>query len=128
MTVALSERRRRETRGRGAEARAAWALRLKGYRVLARRLRGPAGEIDLVVTRGRLVAAVEVKARPAFAAGMAAVSAQQQRRIARSLAFWLARHDPSGRFRVRFDVVVVVPWRWPRHVADAWRPEAGMVA
>jgi len=125
MNLALSERRRRETRGRGAESRAAWALRLKGYRILARRLRGPAGEIDLLVRRGALIVAVEVKARPAFEAGMAAVSSQQRRRIGRSLAFWLAQHDPTGRCRVRFDVVVVVPWRWPRHVADAWRPEMG---
>ena len=45
------DRRRREGWGRKAESLAAFALRLKGYRVLARRLRTPAGEIDLIVRR-----------------------------------------------------------------------------
>jgi len=57
------DRRRREGWGRKAESLAAFALRLKGYRVLARRLRTPAGEIDLIVRRGATIAFVEVKAR-----------------------------------------------------------------
>ena len=40
---------------------AAWFLRLKFYRVLARRYRTPLGEIDLIVKRGRTIAFVEVK-------------------------------------------------------------------
>ena len=47
----------RRRRGRAAAAVAprrvaAWFLRLKGYRVLARRYRTPVGEIDLIVRRG----------------------------------------------------------------------------
>jgi hypothetical protein len=57
------DRRRREGWGRKAESLAAFALRLKGYRVLAGRLRTPAGEIDLIVRRGATIAFVEVKAR-----------------------------------------------------------------
>ena len=47
-----------ERRGRRAETMAAWLLRAKGYRILARRFRVPAGEIDLIVRRGRVVAFV----------------------------------------------------------------------
>jgi putative endonuclease len=53
-----------EKRGRGAETLACWYLRLKGWRILARRARVPGGEVDIVARRGRIVAFVEVKARP----------------------------------------------------------------
>ncbi|MFP3339830.1 YraN family protein, partial [Micrococcus sp. SIMBA_131] len=50
--------------GHRGEWLAAIALRLKGYRILARRYRTKLGEIDLIARRGDLVAIVEVKARP----------------------------------------------------------------
>ncbi|MCR4283578.1 MAG: YraN family protein, partial [Bauldia sp.] len=46
--TASEARRAAEKRGRRAETLAAWLLRLKGYRVLARRYKTPAGEIDLI--------------------------------------------------------------------------------
>ncbi|MCH8154936.1 MAG: YraN family protein [Proteobacteria bacterium] len=49
-------RRRAYGRGRRAEALAAWWLRLKGYRILARGFRVAAGEIDLIARRGRVLA------------------------------------------------------------------------
>ena len=51
-------RRQAYGRGRRAEAQAAWWLRLKGYRILARGFRVPAGEIDLIARRGRVLAHV----------------------------------------------------------------------
>jgi putative endonuclease len=39
------------------------ALLLKGYVPIARRVRTPVGEIDLIVRRGRGIVFVEVKAR-----------------------------------------------------------------
>ena len=52
-----------ERRGRYAESFAAWALRLKGYRLLARRFKTPLGEVDLIMRRGEVTAFIEVKAR-----------------------------------------------------------------
>ena len=52
-----------EARGRKAERRAAWWLRLHGWRILGERLRVAAGEVDLVARRGRIVAFIEVKWR-----------------------------------------------------------------
>ena len=64
-----------EARGRKAESLAAWWLRLKGWRILARRTRVPGGEVDLIAKRGRIVAFVEVKLRStADAAAWALVS------------------------------------------------------
>ena len=51
-------RREAERQGRRAESLAALWLRLIGWRILARRVRTPAGEVDLIARRGRMVAFV----------------------------------------------------------------------
>jgi putative endonuclease len=51
-------RQGRERAGRFAEILAAWLLRLRGYRILARRYATPLGEIDLVARRGDLLGSV----------------------------------------------------------------------
>ena len=122
-TDAAAARRAAERRGRRAEAVAAWFLRLKGYRVLARRYRTPVGEIDLVVRRGKLVAFVEVKARPTLDEGSEAVTARGRRRVAQAAAGWLAAHPEAAGLALRFDVVVAPPWRAPRHLAGAFDAE-----
>jgi putative endonuclease len=108
--------------GLSAEARAALLLRVKGYRILARRWQSRAGEIDLVARRGATVVFVEVKARGALEEAAAAVTVRQQRRIAAAAAAWLARHPAMQPCALRFDVILVVPRRWPRHIEDAFRP------
>ena len=66
--MAEAARQRAERRGRTGETVAAFWLRLKGYRILATRLRTPVGEIDLIASQGRITAFVEVKARAALSA------------------------------------------------------------
>jgi putative endonuclease len=104
--------------GRAAETKAAWWLRLKGWRILERRFRTPVGEIDLVVRRGDVVAFVEVKARATHDAGMEAVRAKQKRRWRRAADVWLLRHPTHQDLTLRFDLVVIVPWRLPLHVQN----------
>jgi putative endonuclease len=113
-------RRRAERRGRLAESLAVLLLRAKGYRILARRLKSPAGEIDVVAAKGRLLAVVEVKARANLADAIIAVGPGQRRRLARAAALWLAARREAAPLTVRFDLVLVAPWRWPRHIAGAW--------
>ncbi|WP_343717663.1 YraN family protein [Inquilinus sp.] len=115
-------RRRAETFGHRAERAAAWLLRLKGWRILARRLKTPLGEVDIVACRGRTVAFVEVKARPDLAAGMLALQPRQRERLRRAATLFLAQQPRYARDHdLRFDLVVVRPWRWPVHIADAWQ-------
>lgn len=113
---ATTKRRQAEARGRRAETLAAWFLRLKGYRVLARRYRTSAGEIDLIVRRGRTVAFVEVKQRPDDVAALEAVTPMARQRIARAAALWVSRHPPAAGLDLRFDVVLACPGRIPRHI------------
>ncbi len=104
--------------GHHGEWWAALALMLKGYRIVARRFRTPLGEIDLVARRGSLVLIVEVKRRSSLDAAMEAVGPQAQRRIAGSADLWLSRQKDAGRLSLRFDLVAVLPRRWPVHVPN----------
>lgn len=116
-----TRRRRAHGFGRSAETLAAWSLRLKGYSILARDFRVAVGEIDLIARRGRVLALVEVKARAATADALEALGPRQKRRIARAAEAFLQRHPDLARLDRRFDLIVVAPRRWPRHIADAWR-------
>jgi putative endonuclease len=120
--AARPKRRRAYTRGRRAEALCALLLRLKGYRIVARGFRLAVGEIDILARRGGVLAAVEVKARQQAAVAIEAVTPRQQRRIARAAEGFLSRHPECDNLTVRFDIMVVLPWRLPRHFPDAWRP------
>ena len=115
-------RRQAERYGRLAEAACAWHLRLRGYRLLARRLRTPAGEIDILARRGRVVAVVEVKARGDLTQAAEALGPRQRQRLARAAAFLAARPDCAG-CDLRFDLMLFRRWRLPRHLVAAWVPD-----
>jgi len=113
-----SRRQRHRRRGRRGEWLAGWALRLKGYRILAVRYRTPLGEIDLIARRGDLVLIVEVKVRPSLISAMEAVGHESQRRIEGAADLWLARQPDYARLSLRFDLVAILPRRWPVHVPN----------
>ena len=124
----MTRERRRKAYGRGrrAEALAAWWLRLQGYRLLARGFRVGAGEIDLIARRGRLLALVEVKARPSLDQARAAILPRQRERIARAAEIFLQRHPELAGLSLRFDVVLLAPGRRPHHLANAWHIEEAL--
>ena len=110
-----------ERRGRRGEWLAALWLRLHGWRVLARRVKTPRGEIDLVVRRRGTVAFVEVKWRAVHEGLDTAIDDYRLRRVAaaaEAVAHRYARVDDD----IRIDVLLLAPGRWPRHIANAWQP------
>ena len=110
-----------ERLGRRAERFAAWYLRLKGYGILARRFRGPVGEIDLVARRRCWLVFDEVKARAEDDTAFEAVGPKSRARIARAAEAWIARYPAAGAMKLRFDVIVVAPGlSWPRHLRNAF--------
>jgi putative endonuclease len=106
--------------GISAESRAAAYLIAKGYRIVARRWRCPAGEIDIVAKRRGVLIFVEVKAREKLDAAAEAVLVRQQRRIIAAAEVWLANHPDFGDVDIRFDVVLVAPKSLPRHIMAAF--------
>jgi putative endonuclease len=107
-------------RGHRSEWLAALALMLKGFRIVARRYKTKLGEIDLIARRGDLVLFVEVKARPTLAEAMDALGPYAERRIEAAADLWLMRQPDQARLSLRFDMVAVLPRRWPVHVEDAF--------
>ena len=113
-------RQRAEKRGRGAETLACWYLRLKGWRILARRARVPGGEVDIVARRGGTLAFIEVKARATEEAAAFSLDHWRLRRVA-AAAERLAPRYMRANDDVRIDALFIVPGRWPRHLPDVWQ-------
>ena len=108
-------------KGHRGEWLAAAALLLKGYRIVARRYRTRLGEVDLVARRGRLVLFVEVKVRATLVDAMEAIDSLTERRIEAAADLWLSRQPDFAALSVRFDMVAVLPGRWPVHVPDIFQ-------
>lgn len=110
-----------ERRGRRGEGWAAWWLRLHGWRIVARRLKTPRGEIDLVARRGRTVVFVEVKWRAGDEELALAIDEYRLRRVAAAAEAVAHRYARPGA-TIRIDVLLLAPRRWPRHIVNAWQP------
>jgi putative endonuclease len=118
----VARRRRAERRGRAAERLCLWHLRLRCWRVLARQWRCPSGEIDILARRGSVLAVIEVKRRGEIGAAAGALSPRQRRRIERAAEAYLNTRPDLAGLALRFDLMLVTPWRLPVHWRDAWRP------
>ncbi|MDK2760793.1 MAG: YraN family protein [Sphingopyxis sp.] len=110
-----------EARGRMAERRAAWWLRLHGWRIIGQRLRVPVGEVDLVARRGRTIAFIEVKWRERAADLDLAIDQYRLRRVA-AAAEMLSPRFARSHDSIRIDVMLLAPGRLPRHLVHVWQP------
>lgn len=108
-----------EARGRRAETIAAWWLRLRGWRILAQRVRVTGGEVDLVARRGRVLAFVEVKQRATDEAADWSLDEYRLRRVAVAAQRLTSRYARDGD-DVRIDALFIVPRRLPRHLPNVW--------
>ena len=110
--------------GHFAELAARFILFLKGYRLIA----GPyvtgrgtkAGEIDIIVCRGKELVFVEVKKRTNAETAAHAVSKTQQQRIRRAAEVFLGRHKLYGNHKIRFDVFLFWPPFCFKHIPNAF--------
>jgi putative endonuclease len=119
----MRNREAAERRGRAGESLAALWLRLKGYRILARRVKTHAGEIDLVAAAPfGPVCFIEVKARAHARLAAESVLDAQRTRIARAANLYLAARPGLATRGMRFDIVAVAPRALPVHHRAVWRP------
>jgi putative endonuclease len=94
-------------KGRAGEERASRFLAECGYRVLARNVRVPGGEIDAVCLDGAILVIVEVKRRDSrrFGSALRAVDARKRATLRRIAADYAQIVAPSA--KIRFDVVTL---------------------
>lgn len=115
----MRDRQAAEQRGREGEDRAALWLRAKGWRILARRVRTPLGEIDLIAKRGRTVAFVEVKTRATDEELDYAIDRNRLSRVAAATEA-IAHDYAEPEDDIRIDVILIAPGHLPRHIPNAW--------
>ncbi len=108
-----------EARGRRAETLAAWYLRAKGWRILAKRARIAGGEVDLIARRGKMVAFVEVKWRDRAADLDQAIDEYRLRRVVTAAERLSSRYCRTEDL-MRIDVILLAPRRWPHHLTNVW--------
>ena len=110
-----------EGAGRRGEMLAELFLFIKGYRTIARRVKTPVGEIDLIARRGTMTVFVEVKARAFSHQEADALMAVNRHRIVRAAQMWLTRRPELASGSTRFDVIFLAPFAWPRHIVNAFQ-------
>ena len=95
-------------RGRAAEDVAAGYLEGRGWSVIARNVRTPVGELDLVCMEDHTTVVVEVKGRSnsLFGEALESVGPRKERRLRAAAAWWMAE-EGGVRRGLRFDVIVV---------------------
>ncbi len=98
----------------------------RGLRPVAQNFRCRGGEIDLVMLDQGCLTFIEVRYRRSsgFSSPAATVDAHKQRKLLRTAAMFLGRHEQFANHTMRFDVVAIsgdraIEVQWIR---DAFRP------
>ena len=117
----MNDRKRRYRLGHYVETISVWHLRVRGYRILARRYKTPVGEIDIIARRGGMVAFIEVKARDTETLAIESNTPRRRKRIRRAAEAFLSAQPALTNCDLRFDIMLVTPWAMPNHVPGAWR-------
>jgi putative endonuclease len=92
---------------------------VKFYSVIAHRKRNYAGEIDLICIRGKTLVFIEVKARSDDTDDVLC-TIHQQERIRRAGLIFVQGNPKYRDFDMRFDLVLIRPYRWPQVIENAW--------
>lgn len=93
--------------GQAAEESVATQYQSTGHRILARRWRGRAGEIDIVAESAEGLVFVEVKASKTHRRAAEALGARQQQRLMRAAEEYAACHRGRIDVEMRLDVALM---------------------
>ena len=102
-----------------AEYAAILAYSAKFYCILHHRIRNFGGEIDLIASRRKNIVFIEVKARSSNIDDRF-VSINQQKRIKAAAEIFLKTNPKYRGFNVRFDLVVIRPFKLPYIIKNVW--------
>jgi putative endonuclease len=95
--------------GRKGEEKAAAALENAGMSIIAKNVRSPYGEVDIIALDGQTIVFVEVKAWSTYGIEelQYGINQKKRRRIIETAKYFLAAHREYNGMAVRFDVVFV---------------------
>jgi putative endonuclease len=96
---------------RGERLAARYARKTLGFSILARNVRSPDGEIDLIALDGQCLVFIEVRTRAsdAFGAPETSIRSNKRRFLIRAARWYLRRHRVKN-LSPRFDVIAII---WP---------------
>ena len=99
----------RQGSGYGAERRAVWWYRFRGWTILGENVWAGGHELDLIVRRGRTLRFVEVKEKRGMRFGdpLEMITADKRRRLRRAAETWLAARPELAKLSIGFDVIAV---------------------
>ena len=109
--------------GLQAEHAAEMYLRVRGYRILAKRYKVPVGEIDLIARSGETVVFVEIKRRRERSEALSSLKPRQMARIVRAAEYWLSENQMNMNTDCRFDMIVFSAYLVPHHIKNAFSGE-----
>lgn len=88
---------------------------LKLYRIIQRRMRNHAGEIDIIAIRGDEIVFIEVKSRRSGINHQYQLCSKKQfERIQKSAMLFLQSHPKYQSYNIRFDIALVKPYSVPK--------------
>ncbi|MDR2150027.1 MAG: YraN family protein [Spirochaetaceae bacterium] len=101
----------RSADGRSGEDRAAAFLEAAGMHIIARNVRSPQGEIDIIAQDGAVLVFVEVKTWSTYSAEnlQYSINKQKQYRIIETAKYFLDVNRAYDTMAIRFDLVFISP-------------------
>lgn len=113
------------TSGKIAEFMARAYLRIKGYRILRKNVKGflkmPAGEVDFIAIKNKTLVFVEVKKRQTLEKAKYAISFTQKKRIINAAKLFIKQNPFYQNYNIRFDAILI---QFPCkiiHIENAWQ-------
>ena len=101
-------------------------LMVKGYSILERRYKTKVGEIDIIAKKKNVTISCEVKARADFESAVYSLTDKQKLRIRKAAEQYMShlkntyQNNKIENEIFRCDMILIVPWRLPKHIENAW--------
>lgn len=118
-----------EQEGRKAETRIVRYLRMRGYKILAERFKTSEGEVDIIASKSKVIACVEVKQRANQSGMDEAMDWRTEQRIMAASEIWVEQNFANlpQDFELRFDLASIVgsvtPMCKVSYLKHAFRPD-----
>ena len=105
----MSSKSSNQSTGKAGEQIGECFLKKQGYEIIARNVRSPFGEIDLVAKHRKTLVFIEVKTRRSSDFGLPeeSITERKKTRLGRLASWYLTNHFEDQNFPVRFDVLAV---------------------